>query len=259
MGLRTNIVSIVQARMGSSRLPGKILKPIQGKPMLWHIVNRLKRVNEINKIIIATSNLSSDDLVYDMAITHGIDCFRGSENDVLNRYFHAAHLYNAHHIVRITGDCPLVDRNTISNLIAYYFSGKFDFCGVACGAGVAKKDNINRFPDGLDAEIFSLKVLEEAHLEATSKLHREHVTPFIWQNDVRYKLGSLYSKRDYSNIRLTVDNAEDYEMISWIYDTLFPMNPGFGLKEILNLIKHNIDKIQNNHLVGQEGYDEFWN
>ena len=259
MELRPNIVSIVQARMGSTRLPGKILKPIQGKPMLWHIVNRLNSVNEIEKVVIATSNLPSDNLVYDMATAHGIDCFRGSEADVLNRFFDAAQLHNAQHVIRVTGDCPLVDPTTLRKLIAHYFDGKYDFCGVACGAGVANEKNINRFPDGLDAEIFSFKVLEEAHLEAKSKLHREHVTPFIWQNDVRYKLGSLNSDIDYSNVRLTVDNEEDFELISWVYDTLFPMNPSFGLEEIIKLINNNPDKIQNKHLVGQEGYNEFWN
>ena len=257
--MSTNIVSIIQARMGSTRLPGKILKPIQGKPMLLHIVNRLKNVIEIERVVIATSKLPSDDIVFDMATAHGIDCFRGSEADVLNRFFDAAQLQNAQHLIRVSGDCPLVDPTTISKLVKLYFDGKYDFCGVACGAGVANKININRYPDGLDAEIFSFKVLKEAHLEAKSKLHREHVTPFIWQNDVRYKIGSLVSDIDYSNVRLTVDNKEDFELISWIYDTLFPIKSSFGFREIIKLINNNPDKIKNKHLVGQEGYNELRN
>ena len=158
MELKPNIVAIVQARMGSTRLPGKILKSIQGMPMLWHIVSRLKSVDEIDEVVIATSDLPSDDQVYEMAKNYGIACFRGSETDVLNRFYSAAKMMDAQYVIRITGDCPLVDPLTISKLIQLYFNDQFDFCGVACGAGVAKEKNINRFPDGLDAEIFSFKV-----------------------------------------------------------------------------------------------------
>ena len=224
MELKPKIVAIVQARMGSTRLPGKILKPIQGKPMLWHIVTRLNVIDEIDEVVIVTSDLSSDDQVSKMATNYGIVCFRGSESDVLKRFFHAANMVNAKHVMRITGDCPLVDPPTIKKVVKLYFDGDFDYCGVACGAGVAKEKNINRFPDGLDAEIFSYDVLKEAYSEASTDLYREHVTPFIWQNKKRYKLGSLYSENDYSDIRLTVDNREDFDFISWIYDMLYPNN-----------------------------------
>ena len=259
MELKQNIVAIIQARMGSTRLPGKILKPIQNKPMLWHIVNRLIYVDEINKVIIATSDHESDDPVEQMANKYDFTIYRGSENDVLLRFFSAAEWVNAQHLIRIRGDCPLIDPPTISKLIKLYFDGQFDFCGVACGAGVSKDKNINRFPDGLDAEIFSFNVLKEAHLEAFTNLHREHVTPFIWQNDKRFKLGSLYSESDYSDLRLTVDNKEDFEFINWIYEMLYTKNPYFNLKDILELLDNNHDMVKNKHLIGQEGYEEFWN
>ena len=259
MELNQNIVAIVQARLGSTRLPGKILKPIQGKPMLWHIVNRLKSVEAIDDVVIATSDLQANDQVHEMAENYDIACFRGSETDVLNRFYDAAEWMNAQHVMRITGDCPLVDPPTISKLIKLYFDGSYDFCGVACGAGVAKDKNINRFPDGLDAEIFSFNVLKEADLEASTNLHREHVTPFIWQNKTRYKLGTLYSKSDYSNLRLTVDNKEDFDFINWIYNVLYPNNPNFNLIDILELLEKHPNMVQNKHLIGQEGYEEFWN
>ena len=259
MELNQNIVAIVQARMGSTRMPGKILKPIQGKPMLWHIVNRLKSVEEIDEVVIATSDLLKDDKVYEMATNFGISSFRGSEADVLKRFYGAAKIINAQYVIRITGDCPLIDPSTIKKLIKLYFDGGFDFCGVACGAGVVKEKNINRYPDGLDAEIFSFDILKETHLEAVNDLHREHVTPFIWQNNTRYKLGSLYSKTDYSNLRLTVDKKEDFDFINWIYEMLYTKNPYFNLKDILELLEKHPNMAQNKHLIGQEGYEEFWN
>ncbi len=258
MELKPNIVAIVQARMGSTRLPGKILKSIQGMPMLWHIVNRLKSVDEIDEVVIATSDLLKDDKVYEMATNYGISCFRGSETDVLNRFYSAAKMMDAQYIIRITGDCPLVDPPTIKKLIEFYNDGGYDFCGVACGAGVAREKNINRFPDGLDAEIFSFKVLSEAHNEANTNLQHEHVTPFIWQNNKRYKLGSLYSGTDYSDLRLTVDNKEDFEFVNWIYDMLYPNNSHFDSQDIFELLENNPDVMTNKHLIGQEGYEGFW-
>jgi len=259
MELNQNIVAIVQARMGSTRLPGKILKPIRGKPLLWHIANRLKSVEAIDDVVIATSDLQANDQVHEMAEYYDIACFRGSETDVLKRFYYAADMANAKHVIRITGDCPLIDPPTISKLIKLYFDGQFDFCGVACGAGVAKEKNINRFPDGLDAEIFSFKILSEANNKATTILQREHVTPFIWQNNKRYKLGSLYSESDYSDLRLTVDNKEDFDFINWIYEMLYTKIRCFNLKDILELLEKHPNKVQNKHLIGQEGYEEFWN
>ena len=259
MELNTNIISIIQARMGSTRLPGKILKSIQGMPMLWHIANRLKGVDEIDKIVIATSDLPLDDQIYEMAKKYNIACFRGSEKDVLHRFYATAKMMDAHYIIRITGDCPLVDSQTIKKLIKLYFDGSYDYCGVACGAGVSRLKNINRFPDGLDAEIFSFKVLQEANISANTKLQREHVTPFIWQNNKKYKLGSLFSESDYSDLRLTVDNREDFDFINWIYEMLYPKNSKFNLNDILNLLEKNPDMVQNKHLIGKEGYEDFWN
>ena len=121
-----------------------------------------------------------------------------------------------------------------------------------------KRKNINFFPDGLDAEIFSSKVLSEAHNEATTELQREHVTPFIWKNFDRYNLGTLHSKTDFSHLRLTVDNLEDFKLIERVYNLLYDKNSNFNLNDVVNLIASKPKLILNNHLIGKEGYNEFW-
>jgi spore coat polysaccharide biosynthesis protein SpsF len=257
--INPKIVAVIQARMGSTRLPGKILKTIEGKPMLWHIVDRLKRVEKVDDVVIATSNNSKDDQVFQMADEYSISCFRGSETDVLRRFYDAAVEAEAKYIIRITGDCPLVDPKIIGELINLYFDKHLDFCGVATGAGVANQSNINRFPDGLDAEMFSFKVLKEADNEAYADFQREHVTPFIWKNKERYKSATLYSSTgDYSNLRWTVDNQEDYDFAKWIYSMLYHENNEFNYLDVLNLLKKYPEAASNNHLIGKEGYEEFW-
>tara|TARA_B100000315_G_scaffold25642_1_gene22133 strand:- start:16 stop:801 length:786 start_codon:yes stop_codon:yes gene_type:complete len=260
MRLNGKLVAIVQARMGSSRLPGKVLKSIQGKPMLWHIVDRIKSVTIIDEVIIATTDLSIDDPVANMALSNQIPCFRGSESNVLNRFFLAAKKYDGKHLIRITGDCPLIDPNTIETLINYYNSNSFEYCSVACGAGVAGKGVNKRYPDGLDTEIFSFNVLNVAENEAISKLHLEHVTPFIWKQPDRFNLGLLFpEKEDFSQYRWTVDNDVDFEFIEWVYDKLYSQNYLFSMKDVLKLIFKNRDSANiNKHFVGKEGYEEFW-
>jgi spore coat polysaccharide biosynthesis protein SpsF len=254
------VVAIIQARMGSTRLPGKILMPISGKPLLWHIVQRLASVSKIDKVIIATSDSSFDDPVIAMAADNGISIYRGSEMDVLERFHDAAELYKADHVIRVTGDCPLVDPQIIEKLIGLYFGSDYDLCGVACGAGMVYQTEVKRFPDGLDAEIFSMKTLSEAHQNAKSKLHREHVTPYIWKNEEQYSVGALHpEKEDYSQHRWTVDNEEDFKLIRWIYEVLYSRDKLFTFNDILKLLSTNPLKNKlNKHLIGEEGYEQFW-
>jgi len=253
------IVAIVQARMGSTRLPRKVLLPVAGHPMLWHIVQRLRRVGRIDEVMVATTVEKSDDPIAQFCLDEKILCFRGSENDVLDRFQKASELSHADYVVRITADCPLVDPGVIENLILGYFSGGYDHYGVATGAGVAKEPSVGKFPDGLDGEVFSADLLKVAWKEATSQLHREHVTPFLWQQPERFRIGKLKSRFDHGNLRLTVDNIEDFYLIRWIYDTLYEENPRFGLEDVLDLLEKNPDKVSlNKHYVGKEGYEEFW-
>lgn len=253
------IVAIVQARMGSTRLPGKVLKTIQGNSILWHIVNRLNKVDEIEKVVIATSDFQRDDPIFLMAKKNDISCFRGSESDVLKRFHDAAKMVTAKHVIRITGDCPLIDSQIISDLIRLYFKGDYDFCGTACGANVANDVNTNRFPDGLDAHIFSFKALQEAHNESCAEIEREHVTPFIWMNQDRYRAETLYCEMgDYSNYRLTVDNQLDFDFIEWIYDNLYPLKNNFNFMDVLDLLEKHPNAAVNSKFIGQEGHEQFW-
>ena len=254
-----SINAIIQARLGSTRLPGKVLMPMIGKPMLGHIIGRLYNVPAISKVIVATSTEISDDPIADLCNTNSFNVFRGSETDVLDRFYGAVKAFPSDHLIRITGDCPLVDPDTINALIELYLQAGYDFCGVATGAGVAGKDVPGRFPDGMDAEIFSFNVLETAWKEASEHIQREHVTPFIWQHPDRFTLGTLFpNEGDFSHMRWTVDNQEDFDFISWVYEQLYPSKPNFSMQDVLDLIKQNPEKAQGNvHLIGQEGYEQF--
>ncbi len=254
------LVTIIQARMGSSRLPGKVLMPVLDEPILGHIVSRLSTVGRVDTIVVATSDQDIDDPIAEHCSAKGISCFRGSENDVLDRFYQAATAVGADTVIRITGDCPLVDPALVSRLIDYYATNGFDYCGIATGAGVAKGDFQGRFPDGLDAEIFKMEVLQAAWHEARGQLFREHVTPFIWKQPERFNLGTLKSPdRDYSNLRWTVDNREDYEVIRWVYEELYPVKPNFNMQDVLSLFERHPEKIEDNRqFIGQEGYEKFW-
>lgn len=253
-------IAIIQARMGSSRLPGKVLKSILDKPVLWHIVNRLRSVKKIDEIIVATSDQANDGQIEKFCAFENIKCFRGSENDVLDRFYKAAVFVDATTLIRITGDCPLIDPDLISQLIVFFFENKFDYCGIAAGAGVAIDGFEGRYPDGLDAEIFTVQALTIAWREGQGQLYREHVTPFIWKQPDRFKLGTFKSEdKDYSDLRWTLDNEEDYHLIQWIYEKLVPANPIFNMYDVLRLLSKHPEKLkENRHFIGKEGYEKFW-
>jgi len=253
------IVAVIQARMGSTRLPGKALLPIEGHPALWHIVQRLRRVGRIDEIIVATTVEKGDDAIDSYCRKEGVECSRGSEMDVLDRYYKVARDSNADYVIRVTADCPLLDPAIVTKLITYFFEGGYDHCSVAAGASASKDGFVGRFPDGLDAEIFSFRALEQAWKESSLPLHREHVTPFIWQQPDRFKLGQMKSEKDYGHLRLTVDNEEDYALVSWIYQNLYHENRNFDLQDILKLLEDNPGKLSlNKQFIGREGYERFW-
>ena len=253
-------VAVIQARMGSSRLPGKVLMPIMGKPVLWHIVERLYRVPQIDDVRVATSYMKRDDRIAAFCDEHAIACFRGNEADVLDRFYKAALDAQAGHLLRITGDCPFADPVLIGKLIDYYHENRLDYCGIATGAGVATEDFYGRFPDGLDAEVFSFRALEKAWKEADGILYREHVTPYLWKNPKKFKNGVFRStQKDYSEMRWTMDNQEDYDVIRQVYESLYPEKPAFDMADILSLMElHPEIFSKNRQFVGKEGYEEFW-
>jgi spore coat polysaccharide biosynthesis protein SpsF (cytidylyltransferase family) len=246
--------------MGSTRLPGKVLRPLAGEPVLGRIVERLRRVPEIAEVIVATSDLPIDTPIADFCASRNTSYFRGSETDVLDRFYRAALQAKAEVLVRVTGDCPLVDPSLVSSVLQTFAEGRFDHYAVACGAGVAHEGfKAGRFPDGMDAEAFTMKALKEAWNEATLPLHREHVTPFLWSQPKRFRLGNHTSVADYSDWRLTLDHEGDLRLIDWVYRQLATKHPHFGLREVVQLLEANPDvRKANAEFVGNEGYEVFW-
>jgi spore coat polysaccharide biosynthesis protein SpsF len=233
-------------------------------------VERLGSIPEIARVIVATSDQKADDQIAHFCqskVIPAIPCFRGSETDVLDRFYQAAKKENPEAVIRITGDCPLVDPHLVRRLLLLFIesagsegSERFDHIGLATGAGVAHQEfRQPRFPDGLDAEVMRFDALERAWLEAKDPLEREHVTPFIWKHPERFRSGCLASEEDYSSMRWTVDNPEDLELVRDIYRSLYGKNPCFGLEDVLGYLKDNPGLMERNaRFIGHEGYEVFW-
>lgn len=244
--------------MGSTRLPGKVLRPIRGRPMLWHIVNRVGRTPGIRGVVVATSSLPRDAPIREFCQKEGIKHFAGSESDVLDRYYRAAIEFKADPIIRITADCPLVDPDLVGKLLKFYESGNYDHVGIAAGAGAVVR-NLTGFPNGLDAECFSFKVLEKAWNEAREPTDREHVTPYIWLHPSLFKLGILKSEKDYSHLRLSVDYEADFELVSEIYEALYREDEPFLMDDVIKfLASHPELATMNQCYIGKEGYQALW-
>ena len=226
----SKIVAIVQARMGSSRLPGKVMQGIMGKTMLWHIVNRIQNSGLIDEIIIATTSDKKDNEIADFAIKNNFNIFRGSEDDVLDRYYQTAKKYKADIIVRITGDCPLADPVLVDEVIQFYLDNDFDY---------ASNTIKPTYPDGLDTEIFSFNVLEQAWEEADLQSEREHVTPYIKKHSEIFKLGNFENSTDLSHMRWCVDCDNDLVFIKEVFQRLYKKKQLFLMKEVLDLLKEN--------------------
>ena len=222
------ILAILQARVSSSRLPGKVLKPLLGEPMLLRQIERLKRARKLDRLLVATSTEVSDDALVTLCEERGIVCFRGSLDDVLDRFYQAARALGPDHVVRLTADCPLTDPVLIDEVIGYYLDGEFDYASNAIDA---------TFPDGLDVEAFRFSCLEQAWREATLPSQREHVTTFIHQQPQRFRIGHYKAAIDLSHLRWTVDEPRDFELVSMIYESLYPANPDFSTQDVLDLLE----------------------
>ncbi len=222
------ILGIVQARLSSTRLPGKVLKPILGKPMLWHMLDRLKNSRLIDKLIAATSNRPDDTELAEACEQYGIDCFRGSLNDVLDRFYHASRSLSAETVVRLTGDCPLIDVDVVDRVIDLFQSSPCDY---------ATNTNPPTFPDGLDVEVISMTALETVWHEANLPSEREHVTPYIRKHPDRFRCLNLTHETDLSGMRWTVDEPEDFELVTKLYEALYPDNPDFNMRDVVQYLK----------------------
>lgn len=246
------ILGIIQARASSRRLPGKVLKPLLGRPMLARQIERLRRAESIDRLVVATSTDRSDDAVEALCSELKIDCFRGDLNDVLDRVYHAAVQYSddnpRDHVIRLTADCPITDPELIDELIEFHLKGKYDYSSNCLEP---------TFPDGLDAEIMTFAALEEAWSEATLPEHLEHVTPFIYSQPERYRLGSLTQKNDLSKLRWTVDEPADFNFVRKIFSMLYPTNPDFGTSDLLDLLVNRPELTRlNEHIERNEGCED---
>lgn len=224
-----NISIIIQARIGSTRLPGKVLKSFNGKSVLWHVINRVSKSKYINNVIIATTTEEKDDIIYNYCNQNNIPVFRGSENDVLDRYYQCAKKYKMTDIVRITADCPLHDAAIIDKVIEKYLDENLGFDYVSNTFEYT-------YPDGMDVEVFSFKVLEEAWKNAALLSEREHVTPYIRKNP-NYKKLNVFAEKKYPQYRLTLDCDEDFQLIERIYNGIG--KDDFSLDDIVSFLDKN--------------------
>ena len=244
MGTTINTLAIIQARMSSTRLPGKVLKLLAGKPVLEHVVRRVQQSNYVNKVVVATSIDESDNLIENWSKENNIDCYRGSLNDVLDRFYQVAKLYKAKDILRITADCPAIDYTILDEVIERHQQGDYDYYGL-------KGD----FPDGLDCTVISYNALSKAWMNAKLDSEREHVGPYIEKHPELFKLGGYEKFKNLSHLRWTLDESNDYDFLKIIFDELYKINNYFGHELILDLLKQKPSlNMINNQIIRNEGY-----
>lgn len=231
---------IIQARTGSTRLPQKVLKKIEGKTVLEHVIDRVKRIRNSDKVIVATTSKKEDDIIEKIGKENNILMYRGSEEDVLDRYYQAAKLSQIDVIARMTADCPLLDPLIAEEVIDFYLKNKFDYIG---------NSHPPTLPDGMDVEVFSFETLKQTWLQAHGSEEREHVTLYVRKHPELFKSKNFVHDADLSHLRLTLDEEDDFVLIREIYKNLYSQNPYFGLKEIIELFKQKPELPQMNQHV----------
>ncbi len=238
-----NNVIIVQARMTSSRLPGKILLSVLDKSLLEYQIERLRRVKLASNIVIATTTNTTDQPIIELCERLDVAYFRGSESDVLSRYYQAAQAYKADTVIRITSDCPLIDPEIIDKVITAYTNNKADYV-----SNVFRRS----YPRGMDTEVFSWSALQKAYSEAKNDYEREHVTPFIYENPNLFKLGQVENELDYSQHRWTVDTIEDFTLVKNIIEVLYPGRPYFTMQDVLDVFEIHPEWMEINAAIEQK-------
>lgn len=242
--MKQGVVVIIQVRMKSTRLPGKVLKNIAGKPMLVHVVERLKNAKLIDQIVIATTK-DEDKAILKFADKSRVKSFAGSEEDVLDRYYQAARKHKADVVVRITSDCPLIDSEVVDKVVAFYLRNRRRVDYVS--------NSLKRsYPRGLDAEVFSSGVLKRTWQEAKEPHQREHVTPYIYEHPEIFSLVNIENSEDLSYMRWTVDEERDLEFIREIYKRLYKEGKNFLMKDILALLRKEPQLMEINKNVTQK-------
>ena len=242
------ILGIIQARMSSTRLPGKVLKPILGRPMVALQIERLNRCKRLDKLVVATSIQPDDRPIVDLCQKLEVASYIGNLENVLDRFYQAAKKYQADHIVRLTGDCPLIDPEFIDILISFYMEQRCDY------ASYCRPPTL---PDGLDAEIFSFEALEETWRRAEGPYELEHVVPYIIRHPERFSIANWEYSVNLSNLRWTVDEPEDFELVRQVFEQLYPKNPAFDTKDILRLLEERPElKTINMHIKRNIGAEK---
>jgi spore coat polysaccharide biosynthesis protein SpsF (cytidylyltransferase family) len=238
------IVTIVQARMSSSRLPGKVLMTLVGKPVLWHVVNRIRCCQTIAEVVVATSTDATDDSIEAWCQGADVSCYRGSLNDVLDRYYQAGLLHSAEVVVRITADCPAIDPTIVDEVVRGFLTGGYQVYGLA-----------GEFPDGLDCTVFMFSALARAWREAALPSEREHVGPYIEKHPEMFKSGGLKKFTGLSHHRWTLDEPKDYDFLQAVFSRLYQQDQIFLATDVLALLENEPELINiNNSIVRNEGY-----
>jgi spore coat polysaccharide biosynthesis protein SpsF len=236
------VVCIIEARLKSTRLPGKVLKPILGKPMLELMVERLNRAKLLDDLVIATTDQASDDPIVELANRIGVNVFRGSEDDVLLRVLEAAKSHEADIIVETTGDCPLNDPAMIDKVVADFLLGGADFVSNTLEYST---------PRGTDVRVFKTDALNEINEESNDAADHEHVSLHFWEHPEKYRLRNVRTEfsKGIKEWRLTVDTVEDFKLVESIFSRLYPTNPNFNLNNIIELLIKEPNLLgMNNHI-----------
>ena len=244
----TVTLAIVQARMGSTRLPGKVMREVLGKPLITHMLQRLKQCKKIDNIVVAMPEDASNDGLCAVVERQGFEVFRGSEDDVLDRFYQASVRYPAATIVRLTADCPLIDPQVVDQTIELHEKNGLDYAATASDAP--------GYPDGLDTEVFSFETLRLAWQNSRLSSEREHVTSYMIHSD-RFKKMVLRPDKDYSRERWTVDQEEDFLLVKAIFEGLYPDNTGFGMQDVLQFKAAHPKMFEINGAIARnEGYEK---
>jgi spore coat polysaccharide biosynthesis protein SpsF len=240
------IVAVVQARMGSTRLPNKVLKDLGGASVLDRVLHRLRRSRLIAYIVVATTVEPRDNALVEHCEQNAISVFRGSEEDVLDRYYRAARQTHADVVIRITSDCPLIDPEVTDATIQAFLDQQVDYCNNV---------RVRTYPRGLDTEVMTLKALERAWREAEKQYQREHVTPYIYENPSKFKLHAIENDVDYSHHRWTLDTQEDLVLLQAIY-TCFGGRDDFSWREVLEVVEKDPSLADINRHITQKAVRE---
>ena len=249
------IVGIIQARMSSSRLPGKAMMQIRGLPLLYYVINQVKQSKKLDNFVIATTTLPGDDKIASYSRSLGLDTFRGSVMDVMDRYYQCAKKFRASIIVRISSDCPLIDPRVIDDCISKFENSQLDYL-----SNTIRKENgkwiyhLNGFPAGFAVEAYTFDALEKAWKSAKKPSEREHVSFLIKNNPYSFKLKNFENNEDMSNIRLTVDHKIDFDLIKKIIES-FQKDEIFTMNKVIKFLNQNPELKQSNaHIPFNEGY-----